>query len=576
MDWGSNVEGKMKGWTQDFQSQSESCLEQAGLRSPLIHILLPWIAGIAVASALGEFFPFWVWGGVAWVCFAVALIVIFRCGGFGRWWLFFTAGVFTLAVGYVQWFAVEPPPRWEQLPVREAELSLEVTRAFDVGDRYGRVSGLATVVGTPAHLSDLMGQSIAFNLIPAVPVPLYRGVIFRGRGELLHEVHWVIDEASAGFYRFLKDQGVSFRLQRGRILTMESEGASFYRFCAAANERLTHILLTGVDEGSPAYGVLAAMVLGKKSLLSETQTEQFIDSGTMHFFAISGLHVGILAGALYYILGYMPIGSAARALVGLALLYLYVQITGGSASAMRAFAMVVFFWGAQAVLRRPAPMPALVAAALLVLVVAPNQLWSPGFQLSYCVVAAILLYGVPLADRWQEYWQPERYIPRASVPLWLRIQGWVGRWLGAGLIVSLSATLASAPLVALYFGVFTPGAVVLNLLLFSLIGVLLVSGMGVALVGLVYPPLAGVFNPLLEQVIILIQTLLVWGLKLPGLFVDGIVLSRVQGLGGAVAMLAAFILATLPAVQRRLTWRVGLPLGVALMLGILYSLGLGR
>src|SRR5690606_31994265 len=119
----------------------------------------------------------------------------------------------------------------------------------------------------------------------------------------------------------------------------------------------------------------------------------------------------------------------------------------------------------RAVLRQREALAALVASAVAVLLWQPQQLFTAGFQLSYAVVGAILLFGLPVAaslrgriDLWN--FVPERSLSRWR--LWLRR---VIRGIADTFSISLAATLGSAPLIIAHFGLLTPGALFLNMVL---------------------------------------------------------------------------------------------------------------
>ena len=166
------------------------------------------------------------------------------------------------------------------------------------------------------------------------------------------------------------------------------------------------------------------MLLGRKIELSKAQIERYRMTGTMHFFAISGLHIGVIATVIAQFLLLIRVPRAVAPWIGLPLLYLYVEITGGTPSAIRAFLMAAFFWSSFACQRQRSPFSALMCSAILVLIIDPNQLWSLGFQLSYAVVLSILLFGLPLhqvlTGRCQPYqWLPEHRLERSAARLCL-------------------------------------------------------------------------------------------------------------------------------------------------------------
>ena len=125
------------------------------------------------------------------------------------------------------------------------------------------------------------------------------------------------------------------------------------------------------------------------------QRSNFLSSGTMHLVAISGLHVTGVALALHYLCLILQLPPRSVAALVLTALFLYVEITGNALSARRAFLMVTFSKLPE-IIHPSSPFSSLIASAVLVLAVQPLQLWNPGFQLSYAIVASIILYALPL------------------------------------------------------------------------------------------------------------------------------------------------------------------------------------
>jgi competence protein ComEC len=165
-------------------------------------------------------------------------------------------------------------------------------------------------------------------------------------------------------------------------------------------------------------------------------------------------------------------------------LWLYVDITGASPSAVRAFLMIALVETAWA-LRRPAnPAAALAFAALATLVVDPRQLFSASFQMSYGIVAAIVLLGLPLAETWQERAAVFRDLPKATWSWPQRTLEWLWRKTLAALALGFSTTLVSLVCGVLFFGLFTPGGLVANLVLIPVSSLVIFGGFASLLLGL--------------------------------------------------------------------------------------------
>ena len=202
-------------------------------------------------------------------------------------------------------------------------------------------------------------------------------------------------------------------------------------------------------------GLELLMPLGKKAAIPPDQKDRFILAGAMHLFAISGLHVAIVAGLFILLLRLLPGPRWVETTLALTLLFLYVQITGGAPSAIRAFIMSAFWKASGLVGKRGGAFPALVASAVFVLVVDPRQLWEKGFQLSYAVVASIILYGGPLGEKLQSTFRPWTFLSEEELSGHRRVIVMITQWFGGALGISIAATLASIPLTAEAFGIFS-------------------------------------------------------------------------------------------------------------------------
>jgi competence protein ComEC len=260
------------------------------------------------------------------------------------------------------------------------------------------------------------------------------------------------------------------------------------------------------------------MLLGRKAELSDDQSDRFRMTGTMHFFAISGLHIGVIATVIAQFLLLIRIPRKVSPFIGLPLLFLYVQITGASPSAVRAFLMALFFWASFAFVRQRSPLAALAASAVFVLIFQPAQLWSIGFQLSYTVVMSILLFGLPLYETASEKLAPFRYLPKANWAPSQHLYAWTQDALLLLFAISFSAWLASAPLSAAFFGYLSPGAILLNMLLVNLAAVAITTGvvsLSLALVGL--GSVAGFINHAAWVSIQMMDTLVIGSTQIPGM-----------------------------------------------------------
>ena len=417
-----------------------------------------------------------------------------------------------------------PEPFNLTLPAREARLTLEIQRVMQPGDRFGQASGLAHVLNAPPTSRLCQGDRIYFRLkLPRnLQGGIESGVIQPGlqlqaTGVITPITNTGLTGKAADFDAYLKDIGVHYRFARSGELKVIRAPARFQQFCKSMNERFQSTLRLGEPAESELANVYVAMLLGRKIELTKDQRERFRTTGTMHFFAISGLHIGVIATVIAQFLLILRVPRSISPFIGLPLLYLYVEITGASPSAVRAFLMATFFWASFAFQRQRSPYSALIGSAVLVLMIDPSQLWSLGFQLSYSVVLSILLFGLPLHGMLTERCRPYRWLPEDS---WTRRQRALTWSLDRVLLlfaISFSAWLASTPLSAGLFEFIAPGAILLNMLLVNLAALVISGGViALACASAWLPSLGGFINHSAWTVISIMDQLIICSTHIPG------------------------------------------------------------
>ncbi len=428
-----------------------------GHRAPLLWLVLPLMAGLAFGKAFDL-------SSVRALLAAAALLTAFALWAAWRTRRWFAPAILAaMTLAGAASYALHRPriAAWDRLPPREARLALRIDRVFtSPGEK--KASGLATILRANEPLLELVGQRVyfSFTLRKGEAAPL-RSAIISTSGVIAALPR---DPPGDTFDGFLANAGINFRLTRGRVLNEERAASAYRQFCARQAARFAQMLGRGVEGKQPELvGVLRAMLLGQQNELSEEQNTIFRESGTMHVFSISGLHIAVIAAGLQALLGLLRLPRVAQLLLGLTALWLYVDITGCAPSAVRAFVMVALVQAAF-VLRVPRnPISALAASALLVLLFDPLQLFSASFQMSYGIVAALLLLGLPLADRWQERFALFRELPKVSWGWHRRAIDWLWRTTLVATAIGVAASLVSAITGVLFFKLFTPGALLANL-----------------------------------------------------------------------------------------------------------------
>ncbi len=200
--------------------------------------------------------------------------------------------------------------------------------------------------------------------------------------------------------------------------------------------------------GEPG-AIAAALMTGARGAIPEATLTAMRDSGLAHLLAISGLHVGLVAGLLFFgvraLLALVPAlalrypikkWAAAAAALGA---FAYLALTGASVPTQRAFLMVgLVLLGV--LLDRSALSFRLIAwAAVVVLAVAPESLLSPSFQMSFAAVAALIAAYEVLRDRWWRLFAGRGLL------------AWAGQQVSSAALSSVVAGLATAPFAVYHF-----------------------------------------------------------------------------------------------------------------------------
>jgi len=213
----------------------------------------------------------------------------------------------------------------------------------------------------------------------------------------------------------------------------------------------------------------AALALGRRDLLPAGTVERWRASGLAHVLAVSGLHVGIVAGLAWLVGTAAGLAPGPRRLAVMALMPAYALLAGASPSAIRATAMIEIYLLARLLGRHVIPLGAVALAATVMVLAAPSLLLRPGFQLTVLVTAAILRWAPPLARRLP---LPETAATAVAVPV--------------------VAQLAAMPLTGWWFGRVVPAGIVTNLAGLALLPVLIVAALAATGLAAILPPLAAI------------------------------------------------------------------------------------
>ena len=296
---------------------------------------------------------------------------------------------------------------------------------------------------------------------------------------------------------FYADQGIWRMLEADRLVDwrlVEEPGKSppwSERFLPWARRRLA----AGLPDDESAR-LLAAMALGWKTPLTGAVDDAFMQSGTLHVFAISGLHIALVAGLLVGLLSLVRVPGSVAGLIAIPCVWAYIAATGWQASAIRSGIMTSVIALGWTLTRPSVLLNSLAAAALLILLLDPGQLFQAGFLLSFVAVAGLGLWVPVIQQALLRLLLPaaDPMLPESLQPRWRRwIEGPL-RALCLSLATGLAAGVATLPLVWQFFHVVSPVGVLANLLVVPVSSLALAAEFGSLTVGSLWPWLGEVFN----------------------------------------------------------------------------------
>ena len=464
------------------------------------HLAVPAAAWLVALAALGLFGGAYAWASRRRLVTLRALVAA------------------AVALGAVAALGGARMAAWERLPPHHVAQLADAAEARDAADADASVALAGTVASVPVAVragtrfvlaADSAGRDgVARAAVGRVqvtlgaprwseaPPPVYPTLRPGDRvlvGGRLGRPRERRNPADPDYGAFLARQGVRATLWTGDAATAAFLAPTRSVSIDAANRVRAHVRrsVARFVPGESAQAVLLALLVADRSRIDPDTREAFADAGLLHLLAVSGLHVLLVGMGLYALLGPLlrRLGVARGAVEWgrtggtLALLALYVLVTGGAVPVVRAFVMAAVALVGRALGRRVDALNTLGVAALALLLARPAALFDLGFQLSFGAVAALVTL-TPLA------------MAGLTRLLGARAMG-VGavRWAAQTVAASVAATLGTAPPLLAHIGTVPLAGLALNTAAIPLTGATLGCGLA-ATVAAGVPPLAGAFGAL--------------------------------------------------------------------------------
>lgn len=212
---------------------------------------------------------------------------------------------------------------------------------------------------------------------------------------------------------YLLDQGISTHAstRAEKLTTLDRVSATWQcRLYAAqgwASGRMTRFVSSPQSRRLPSLlrlgaadaGMLNAMLFGDRVALDKAQRLGFERTGSFHLFVVSGMHVALLAGIVFWLARRLRANEASATLITALSATGYALLTGFGAPVQRALWMTLLFLAARLLSRERSVLNALGAAALGILVWSPPALFQASFQMTFLAILAIGGIAVPIGEQ---------------------------------------------------------------------------------------------------------------------------------------------------------------------------------
>jgi len=301
---------------------------------------------------------------------------------------------------------------------------------------------------------------------------------------------------------------VTMRCRGTDLVKVTTPAAHPWRVVLAGFQRTAgHMMLE--DElafGGEERSLIETLVLGRRYAINAETEDRFMRTGTTHYLSVSGAHVGVVAGFIWFVTRWLGGTRRGSAAIVLPAIVLFAALVDPQPPVFRA-AIIGGVYCVGVMLGRTAHgVNSTALAAIVLLGIRPTMLFEPGFQMSFAGVLGILYLHEPLLGLWRrlvEGRRPEDEQLMVDPPV-VSIGQRVGRRFYhatcALAAVGVAAWLATAPIAWFHFGRTAPLGWFNSLILFPFFSATLLGGVAVAVAGLVFPVTLMVLRPLVNAV----------------------------------------------------------------------------
>ncbi|MFB0551919.1 MAG: DNA internalization-related competence protein ComEC/Rec2 [Phycisphaerae bacterium] len=285
----------------------------------------------------------------------------------------------------------------------------------------------------------------------------------------------------------------------------------FTKLKSRLRQSAAQALLGNVSPEEPSRGLLEALLLGYRGNIDSGTYRAFRKTGLLHFISLSGMHLGILIGIIWWLCKTAGLMKPARAVICIVAISIFLLIVPPRAPTLRAAIICCVFCVSFFFHRYSNPINTLSLAALILLLIRPTQLFEAGWQLSFGTVLGILLFANRIHFFLYEKitglsWGNK--VPKTR-PFY-RIISKPGPYVLRLFSIGLAAWLGGAGILLYHFYTITPLASIWTVLVFPMVSTILVLGFLKIILFFLLPTL----STFLGIIVTLLSSSLIWVVRL--------------------------------------------------------------
>jgi competence protein ComEC len=251
----------------------------------------------------------------------------------------------------------------------------------------------------------------------------------------------------------------------------------FRKLQSRIKQAASRALLDTMSLEDPSRGLLEALLLGYRGNIDSSTYAAFRKTGLLHFISLSGMHLGILAGMVWWLCKTAGLMKPARAAICSVVIAVFLLIVPPRAPTVRAAIICWIFCFSFIFRRHSNPINSLSLAAIILLLIRPTHLFEEGWQLSFGTVLGIIL----LADRiyffiYERITALPRQKEKHNSKLLFYIVSKAGLYLLRLFSIGLAAWLGGAGILLYHFHTITPLASIWTILVFPFVSLILILG----------------------------------------------------------------------------------------------------